>query len=472
MTSIALPAPTTGQLQMRLGLVFALAISVRNIIGSGIMRTPGLVADQVPVVWMVIALWALGGLHALLSANIVAELITKLPKAGGTYVPVRAAFGELMGLLCGWTDWLSNTAAIAALSVACATFLGTIFPSLMPHTATVAAGFALTVIAINWPGVRQGQFAQTSGSVLKVGLIVGVMAVAFLAEPVSVGEVATRLGDATVSAAPAVGFFAVIAAYQMVYGAYLGWHAPIYFIEEDANAVKNIPRAIGISILGVTAIYVALNLSLLSALDMTALRASDLPVALVIENAFGRSGGILVAMLAIIIVVVAINAVVMGTARILYGMARDRLFLPVAMRVNKGGTPHIALAITAVVAVPVIFSGAFVFLFKLTAALAIFNFFLCEFSLFALRRQQPGLHRPHRAIGYPLLPALVCLLDLGLLIAFIAADPMSGVYMAGLIAVCIPIGIILHRRREAISLKVGAIFLFGPGAFNGEVPGE
>jgi hypothetical protein len=42
-------APASGQLQLRLGLVFALAISVGNIIGSGIMRTPGLVADEVPV---------------------------------------------------------------------------------------------------------------------------------------------------------------------------------------------------------------------------------------------------------------------------------------------------------------------------------------------------------------------------------------------------------------------------------------
>lgn len=452
MTSIALPA--TGQLHLRLGLTFALAISVGNVIGSGIMRTPGVVADQVPVVWIVIGLWALGGLHVLLSANIVAELITKLPKAGGTYVPVRAAFGESMGLLCGWTDWLSNTAAIAALSVACATFLGTIFPSLMPQTAPVAAGIALTVIAINWPGVRQGQFAQTFGSILKVGLIVGVIAVAFLAEPIRVSEVAARLGDATVSAAPAVGFFAVIMAYQLIYGAYTGWHAPIYFVEEDANAVKNIPRAMALSILLVAAIYVTLNVSLLSALEMPALRASDLPVALVIENAFGRSGGVLVALLAIIIVVVAINAIVMGTARILYGMARDGLFLPIAMRVNTGGTPHIALAITAMVAVPLIFSGAFVFLFKLTAALAIFVFFLCEFSLFALRRQQPDLHRPFRAIGYPFLPALVCLLDLGLLIAFIAADPKSGVYMASLIAVCIPVGFILHRRREAAKHEV------------------
>jgi len=205
-----------------------------------------------------------------------------------------------------------------------------------------------------------------------------------LAEPIPISEVVARAGAATLSAAPAVGFFAVIAAYQMIYGAYTGWHAPIYFVEEDANAVKNIPRA-------------------------------------------------------------------MGTARILYGMARDGLFLPVAMRVNKGGTPHIALAITAAFAVPLIFSGAFVFLFKLMAALAIFTFFLFEASLFALRRKQPDLHRPFRAFGYPLLPAFVCLLDLALLAAFIAADPMSGVYMLGLIAICVPVGIVLHRRRAAAS---------------------
>lgn len=454
MASIALPV--SGQLQMRLGIVFALAVSVGNVIGSGIMGTPGLVANQVPVAWMVIGLWALGGLHVMLSANVASELITKLPKAGGTYVPVRAAFGESIGLLCGWTDWLSNTAAIAALSVACATFLGAIFPALAAHQAPVAAGFALTIIAINWPGVREGQIAQTAGSIIKVGLIVGVIAVAFLAEPIPVSQVVSRAGAAMNDAAPAVGFFAVIAAYQMIYGAYTGWHAPILFVEEDANAARNLPRAMGVSILLVTAIYVALNLSLLNALDMTALRGSDLPVALVIENAFGRSGGVLVALLAIVIVVVAINAIVMGTARILYGMARDGLFLPVAMRVNKGGTPHIALAITAVVAVPLIFSGAFVFLFKLTAALAIFAFFLFELSLFALRRQQPDLYRPFRAIGYPLLPALVCLLDLGLLIAFIAADPISGVYMAGLIAVCVPVGFILHRRRRAGELSTPA----------------
>ena len=54
-----------------------------------------------------------------------------------------------MGLLAGWTDWLSNTAAVAALSVACANFLGVTFPAIVLHSAPVAAVFALTIIALN-----------------------------------------------------------------------------------------------------------------------------------------------------------------------------------------------------------------------------------------------------------------------------------------------------------------------------------
>jgi APA family basic amino acid/polyamine antiporter len=450
-TAAAIPTP--GQLQLRLGIAFALAVSVGNIIGSGIMRTPGLVADQVPSAWMLIALWLFGGLHTLLLANVASELITSIPKAGGSFVPVRAAFGETMGLLAGWTEWLARVGAIAALSAACANFVAMIFPAADAWAVPIAAAFALSLVALNWPGVREGQVAQITGSLLKVGLIVGVIIVAFVAEPIGVGVVVERANAVAESAAPTVGFVALIGAYQLIYGAYSGWQAPCYFVEEDANAVRNIPRALAVSILLVTAIYVALNLSLLAALDMAALRASDLPVALVIENAFGQSGGVLVALLAIVIVVVAINALVMSTSRILYGMARDGLFLSAALRVNKGGTPDIALAITTVLTLMLILSGGFVFLFKLMAALASLVFLIYSMSLFGLRRKFPDLPRPFRAIGYPLLPALACLLNFGLLIAFIAAEPVSGLYMLALIAICVPVGLVLQRRRKDLALK-------------------
>ncbi len=69
-----------------------------------------------------------------------------------------------MGLLAGWTDWLSNTAAVAAFSVACANFLGVTFPAIVLYSAPVAAAFALTIIALNWSGVREGQIAQSQAT--------------------------------------------------------------------------------------------------------------------------------------------------------------------------------------------------------------------------------------------------------------------------------------------------------------------
>jgi hypothetical protein len=70
---------------------------------------------------------------------------------------------------------------------------------------------------------------------------------------------------------------------------------------------------------------------------------------------------------------------------------------------------------------------------------------------------QPDMTKPLTAIsassssslsGYPYLPSAVLLLDICLLIAFTTADLVSGLYMLGLTALCIPIGLILHKRRK------------------------
>jgi APA family basic amino acid/polyamine antiporter len=124
------------------------------------------------------------------------------------------------------------------------------------------------------------------------------------------------------------------------------------------------------------------------------------------------------------------------------------LFLSIATRVNKGGTPDVALGLIAVLMVALIFSGGFEFLFLLMGALAIFIFVAYDASLFGLRIRQPDLPRPFRAICYPWLPGLVLLLDASLLIAFLAADPWSGLYMLGLITLCIPVGHHLAKQRK------------------------
>ena len=87
--------------------LLAAAVGLGAMVGAGLMRTSGSVIDEMPFPWLVLALWAFGGVHVLLSANVASELVTSIPRTGGIFVPVRAAFGDSMGLLAGWVTYLS-----------------------------------------------------------------------------------------------------------------------------------------------------------------------------------------------------------------------------------------------------------------------------------------------------------------------------------------------------------------------------
>src|SRR5581483_12278659 len=88
------PAGGRGHLLRVLGLSFGIAVAIGGMIGAGILRTPSLIAGLVPEAGLILLLWILGAVQTLLEANIVAELATMLPKAGGFYVYAHRAFGR------------------------------------------------------------------------------------------------------------------------------------------------------------------------------------------------------------------------------------------------------------------------------------------------------------------------------------------------------------------------------------------
>jgi APA family basic amino acid/polyamine antiporter len=115
-------------------------------------------------------------------------------------------------------------------------------------------------------------------------------------------------------------------------------------------------------------------------------------------------------------------------------------------RVNRGGTPIVALGLTIIASLGLAVTGTFETVFLIMAALAMVPQLLGELSLFRLRQTQPGLPRPWRALFYPWLPGLAVAVDLALLIAFLAADWKSGLYMAIAVLIVIPIGMVMRRR--------------------------
>ena len=107
---------------------FVLAVTIGGVIGLGILRGPGDIAEFVPDPLFYLALWLLGGLFVLLSTAVVAELIGMTPRSGGTYALIRRAFGPYPGFVIGWVDWLSGVADIALKAVVIMEFVAILFP--------------------------------------------------------------------------------------------------------------------------------------------------------------------------------------------------------------------------------------------------------------------------------------------------------------------------------------------------------
>jgi len=428
-----------------LGLAFGIAVGVGTMIGGGILRTPGSVADRVPEAGIILSLWAAGGLHALLGANVVGEISTSVPKAGGLYVPTRRAFGDFAGLLVGWSDWLTNVAAAAALALVFADFAALLSNGMAAHKPAVAVSLLVLLSGLNWLGVKEGSMIEKAGSLLKCVLLIGMVGAIFLLAPQAADVAST-------SAAPTVITVAgLIVAYQLIYGVFSGWPVPIFFVEEDVNAATNIPRAMVTSIIVVTVVYLSINAALLYALQLDSLRVAELPAAAALETIFGGATMQIVAATALVIVASCLNGIIMVMPRILYGLGRDGLFLPISTRVNRGGTPDVGLAISTALAALLTLTGTFETVFLLMGALVIFTMIISEASLFGLRIKEPDLPRPYLAKGYPVLPALLLLIDLALFAAVLWADPPAGMYMLLLIAACVPIYYVLrwHGRRPA-----------------------
>ena len=440
--------PRGGLLQI-LGVGFGVAVSMGAAIGAGILRAPATIAAEVPYGAVILGLWVLGAVQAVLSANIYAELSAAVPKSGGQNVLAQKIYGDLGRLVVGWAEWITCVAAVAATSVSFADFMPLIVPATAAHEGAVAAGLQAAIYAVNLLGLREGRAIQAVTSAVKAGMLLLFAIAAFLISTASPSAVQA----ASVSAAATVvwtwgGF---ILAYKLVAAAYSGWITPIIFAGENVSPGRSIPRALFLGI-GLTAVlYIAANGGLLFALGTAGMRASPLPFTAVISRLGGAVPALLFAVTAAIAVASCSNANAMSSSRVLYALAEDGI-LPRALRtVNAGGSPTLAFLMSAVVSLVLAATGRFALVFGLVATLNIANAVLIELGFFILRRREPQLARPYRAIGYPWLPALALAIDAAIL-CFIASADHEGILVAiGLTLLCIPFAMVARARRTATS---------------------
>ena len=430
-----------GQLLRLLGLGFGIAVAVGEMIGSGILRTPSLVAANVGIAGAILALWCFGALHAAMQANVLAELGTMLPRVGGQYVFVRYAFGNAAGLITGWSMWCAHIAGIAASSIAFAEFLALLWPAARGYESLAAVILQLVLYGANLVGLREGRALQVATSLAKVFLLI-----LFAIAAVAIAPSHSLLAGTAIAAPTSL--VALGAAYQLIRGAYNGWHAPVYFAEESITPGRNIPRALFAGIALTATLYLAVNAALISSLGSRALAASPLPYLIVLHRLAGAWPAFLFAAGAMIAVTSCANANIMIAPRILLALGRDRLLPKSVTSVNKGGSPDVAFLSTAAFSIALGATGGFRSVFGLIGTLVTLASLLTELAYFRLRQREPALERPWHAVGHPLLPALVIAIDAVLLLLFAMADLNGALLAAALCALSVPAALWTRRDRR------------------------
>ena len=429
-----------------LGVVFGLSVIIGNTVGSGILRTPGEVAQHLPSVLLFLSVWVMGAVYAGLGANSLAELGTMMPESGGFTVFVRRAMGPYAGFVIGWSDWLSTCSSASLAAIVIGEYTALLFGWRDGVASTIGSTVIIVFALLQWIGVKSGSRAQMITALAKTGAFAVLIVACFVwgrGPSVQIGDTA-RLpvpqGFALVTA--------LVLSMQAVIFTYDGYYAITYFSGEVKNPAREIPRSIFGGVIAVGLLYVLVNLAFLYVLPLSKMAGDPLVAGSAAREVFGANGDTVLRSIMIISLLSAVNAFQLMASRVLYRLGALG-FLPSAEYVNRGGTPSVGLLLSTIVVLALVITGTFELVLAITAFFFVANYVLTFGSLLILRKKEPDAPRPYRAKGHPWTTGGVLVLSVAFLIGAVAADTRNSVYSLILLALSWPLYLLIRPKVDS-----------------------
>jgi APA family basic amino acid/polyamine antiporter len=330
-----------------LGTWHVAAVVVGAVVGVGIFFTPATLARAVPDPRWVLGLWVLGGIAAVAGALVFADLSVRWPHAGGLYVFLREGFGGKAGraisFLYGWLQLLvvqpGAMAVIAVVLVDHVLYL--IGPAPAPVRSVGACSAIAAFTAANLLGLRAGGRIQVGMAALKLGALALLIAVGIgwgrgallLARPAAPHPAGTWSSWLLFGLIPILFTFG---------GAY---HAT-FVAGSVRDPERSLPRGLVGGIAAVLVAYLGVNVAYLVLLGQDRLASSTSPAADGIGLALGAAAGKVVAAAIVVSAAGILNTISLGFPFVVYAMARDGVFFPLAVRLSaRTGRPTAAIAV-------------------------------------------------------------------------------------------------------------------------------
>lgn len=476
----AVPEQKHAELNRALTLKDAVLLVIGGIIGSGIFITSNTVATALPSPVWFLAIWAAGGAVCYMAALAFAELGAMYPEAGGQYVYLREAFGNVAAFLYGWMMFVAgSTGGISTLTVGFAEYLNQVVP-LNAHAPVfsvagltwksghvlattwhltrgdlVAVGAIVALTAINVVGVKRAAHFQNVATWLKyvalavfviLGFAIGKGSFSHF-RPLGITQVFDG-GVYPLMSAAGVAFIAVFWCYD-------GWVYVSWAAGEIRDPSRNIPRSLILGLGAVVAIYMLINAVYVYALPLGTIATQETVGQVAAQTLFSASAA---TWMSLVIAIACLGAACSNTlagARVVYAMAHDGAFFRKMGEVHpRYRTPAVALVAQGALACVFAISGTYDQLFTYTVFGMVVSYVATVVAVFVLRRTRPNHPRPYRCAGYPWVPGLYVLLIGGWIVNTIVQRPFEAVSCLVLMVAGLP-GFLWWKRKSSGQPVIG-----------------
>jgi fructoselysine transporter len=408
LTRSASPQP---QLERGLGLKEAVALNMIEIVGIGPFVVSSLVIKAMGGPQALLA-WLAGALLACLDGFVWSELGAAMPRAGGTYVFLREAYGperwgRLMSFLFVWQTLIQAPLSVASAAIGFSDYAKYLYPLSTWQARALSGGLVIFLVILLYRRI-------TTIGKISVLLWVGVVGTMLWLIWGGMRHFNARLAFDFPPGAFDISWlwFAGLgsAMVNTIYS-YWGYYNICHLGAEIREPEKNIPRGIFLSILGITVLYLAMQTSILGVVPWREAQNSPFLASLFIEKLYGPGAARLATLMVLWIALASVFSVLLGYSRVPYSAALDGNFLPVFSKVHPTKHfPHVSL----------LFLGGLAFLFSLTLKLMtaiaailamrlLVQFIGQAVGVMLLHKRWPPERLPFKMWFYPL-PAVLTML--------------------------------------------------------------
>jgi basic amino acid/polyamine antiporter, APA family len=430
------------ELKRQFGLWTAIALIVGQVIAVGIFLTPAGMAKSVGSPFWLLIIWLVIGGMTLSGALCYGELAARYPSAGGSYVYLREAYGKGTAFLYGWMVLLVLDPGLTAIfGVGIAAYTAYLVP-LSPVEKQILAIAVITIIGfINILGARIGAGFLKVLTVIKIATLLFIIVYGFA------GQFGDYANFTPFFAQPTDIFGALAGGLVGAFFAFAGWWEVTRIAGEIREPERNVPRALVIGVVVLTAIYILTSAVFMYLVPLSRVTSDETFAAQAGEVLFGTIGGQIFSIIVVISVVGTLFAYFIASPRVYYAMAKDGLFFSSFGKLHpRFGTPHRATLVQMAIACLLVLSGSFNEILSYFFFIAVLFVAITVFGIFRIRK------RPFDGYKTPLFPIvpIIFLAITAIVLFFVAMQNLLNTAIGSAVVLLgVPVYYLIFKRESS-----------------------